>query len=83
MSKVLGKVVSKVKGTTKAGRDALKDAIRKKYIVVNPKKNTTMEALSAKNLKELKEKVKGKFALLVPDAKGGKMVPKFHSKEKK
>lgn len=82
MSKVLGKVVAKVKGP-KNVKDAMKDAIRQKYIVVNPKKNATVEALSDKGLKDVKTTIKKKFALLVPDNKGGNMVPKFFAKPEK
>jgi hypothetical protein len=81
MSKVLGKVVSKVKGPKKV-KEAMKAAIRKKYIVVNPKKNTSIEALSSKDLNKVKHSIKKKFAMLVPDKKGGNMVPKFFNKPK-
>ena len=85
MSKVLGKVVAKVKGP-KDVKDQMKEAIRKKYIVVNPKKNESIKnpAPSVQELKNVKQNIKKKFAVLTPDHKGGAMVPKFlHKKDKK
>jgi len=81
MTKVLGKVVSKVKGPQDI-KQAMKDAIRKKFIVVNPKSNKNLETLNQKGLADVKKAIKNKYAMLVPDSKGGNMVPKFLSKKK-